>query len=264
MTKKSFSAFVFVPALAVLFSVSAAAQSKPQVYVGVSQAGALALGSEEPCNVAPGCVFYAGDFDPAGPNPNGLWNSNNTLFGLTGTVYVPFTVPKKFKGAKGKTDWSVQGIFMNEQMLDETGAGYAVSSVDWSIVQGVNSGGNPSGGQVKTICSGTGTPTLTPTGRIAFGLYIEYTILVTGVSCPTLEAGTYWMTALPTTLDLAYLSDVEDNTPANAQGPGTEPIDLSYFYAPEFGASSFQLTTTSCGSIGCDAFSAGVVGTAIH
>jgi hypothetical protein len=72
------------------------------------------------------------------------------------------------------------------------------------------------------------------------------------------------MTALPTTLDLAYLSDVEDNTPPNAQGPGTEPIDLSYFYAPGFGVSSFQLTTTSCGSIGCDAFSAGVVGTAIH
>jgi hypothetical protein len=149
-------------------------------------------------------------------------------------------------------------------MLDITGGGYAVSSADWSIVQGVNAGGNPSGGQVKTICSGTGTPTLTPTGRIAFGTYIEYTILVTGVSCPTVEAGSYWMTVLPTTLDLAYLSDVEDNTPPNAQGPGTEPIDQSFFYAPSFGVSSFQNTTTSCGSIGCDEFSAGIVGTATH
>jgi hypothetical protein len=264
MTRKVLFACVLVSALTVLFTVSAAAQGKPQVYVGISQAGRLQLGSEEPCNVAPGCVFYAGDFDPAGPNPNGLWNSNNTLFGITGTVYVPFIVPKKFKGAKGKTDWNVQGLFVNEQMLDLTGGGYSASSVDWSIVQGVALNGNPSGGAVKTICSGTGTPTLTPTGRIAFGIYIEYTILVTGVSCPTLERGQYWMTVLPTTLDLAYLSDVEDNTPPNAQGPGAEPIDQSFFVSPSFGFPNFSDASSVCGFIGCDAFSTGAVGTAVH
>jgi len=154
----------------------------------------------------------------------------------------------------------VQGLFVNE-LTD----GSVVTSVSWSIVQGVAEGGNPSGGQVKTICSGTGAPTLTPTGRSGFGL-TEYTILVTGVNCPTIEAGTYWMTVLPTTEGLAFLSDVEDNTPKNAEGPGIPVIDESFFVSAFFGFTNFTNTTdaTVCGGIGCDNFSVGVVGTAIH
>ena len=263
MVKGIVSSTALVAALCACLSVSALAQ-KPQVYRGLAQAGPAApVGTEEPCIANP-CVFYAGDFDAAGPNPNGLWNSNSTLIGISGTTYVPFFVPKKYKGAKGKTDWNVQGLFINEQMLDAFGVGIAVSSVDWSIVQGVASGGNPSGGQVKTICSGTGTPSLTATGRVAFGSP-EYTILITGISCPTLETGTYWMTMLPTTEDIGYLSDVEDSTPANAEGPGSEPVDSSYFYAPDFGFNSFTATApTVCGGIGCDSFSVGVVGLATH
>jgi hypothetical protein len=263
MVKKVLFSTALVAALVTMLSLSAAAQGR-QKFIGFAQAGPAApVGTEEPCIANP-CVFYAGDFDPAGPNPNGLWNSNNTLFGISGSVYVPFTVPKRYKGAKGKTDWNVSGLFMNEQMEDLTGAGLAVSSADWAIVQGVTASGNPGSGSVKTICSGTGTPTLTPTGRIAFGFYTEETILLTGISCPIIEAGAYWMTMLPTTLNLAYLSDVEDSSPANIEGPGTEPVDLSYFYSPSFGVSSFQLTTTTCGSIGCDEFSVGVVGIPSH
>lgn len=263
MVRRVLFSTALVAALVACLSLSAAAQ-KPQVYHGIAQTGPLApVGTEEPCIANP-CVFYAGDFDPAGPNPNGLWNSNNTGLGIYGATYVPFTIPKRYKGAKGKTDWNVQGLFMNEQMYDLFGTGLAVSSVDWAILQGVSANGNPGSGSVKTLCSGTGTPTLTPTGRIAFGFYIEETILLTGVSCPILEAGTYWMGFVPTTTNLAYLSDVEDSSPANIEGPGSEPADLSYFYAPSFGFSSFTLTTTVCGNIGCDAFSTGVVGTATH
>jgi hypothetical protein len=248
-------------ALVSFFCLGAAAQQKPQIYRGLAQAGAPAVGTEEPC-ILNTCVFYSGDFDPAGQNPNGLFNANNTLFGIAATVYVPFEVPKKYKGAKGKTDWNVQGLFTNEQMVD-IGFGIAVESVSWAIVQGVASGGNPSGGQVKTICSGTGTPTTTPTGRFAFGLP-EYTILITGIVCPTLEAGTYWMMFLPTTSGFAYLSDVEDNTPANAEGPGISVIDDSFFVSAFFGFSNFSDASMVCGGIGCDNFSVGVVGTAIH
>jgi hypothetical protein len=153
----------------------------------------------------------------------------------------------------------VQGLFINEQM--DIGS---ATSATWSIVQGVASGGNPSGGQVKTFCSGTGTPTLTATGRSAFGL-TEYTIMVTGISCPVLEKGTYWMTLVPTVPSLGYLSDVEDSTPANAEGPGISVIDDSFFYSPNFGFSSFTATApTVCGGIGCDNFSVGVIGSATH
>jgi len=264
MVKRMIQSTALVTALCAFLSVSALAQ-KPKMFSGTRQAGAPAVGTEEPCILNP-CLLYAGDFDNNGPNPNGLWNGNNTTFGITGTVYVPFTVPKDYKGAQGKTDWNVEGLFMNEQMSDLTGAGYSATSADWSIVQGVALNGVPTSNKVKTICSGTSTtPTLTATGRIAYGFDPEYTIMVTGIACPILEAGTYWMTLVPTTEDLAYLSDVEDDTPANAQGPGTEPVDQSFFYAPNFGVNSFELTApTACATTGCDLFSAGVVGTAVH
>jgi hypothetical protein len=258
--KKMLGLTALVVALAMFFSVSSSAQ---QIYVGIAQDGAAAVGTEEPC-IANNCVMYAGDFDPNGPNPNGLWNNKNTLFGITGVVYVPVSVPKKFKGAKGKTDWNVQGLFTNQQMLDLTGGGLAVGNIDWSIVQGVAAGGSPNHGGFTTICSGSGMGTLTPTGRIAFGIFIEETILVTGVSCPIIEAGQYWMTLVPTTQNLAYLSDVEDNTPTNQQGPGSEPVDQSFFYSPSFGFNSFANTSNVCGFIGCDSFSVGVVGVTTH
>jgi hypothetical protein len=252
-----------VAALCAVFSLSAAAQ-KPKVFNGRIQAGTLAVGTEEPCIVNT-CLMYAGDFDNNGPNPNGLWNGNNTTYGIVGTVYVPFTIPKSYKGAKGKTDWNVTGLFVNEQMSDLTGGGYTATSADWSIVQGVAANGVPGSNKVKTICSGTGIPTLTATGRIAYGYDPEYTIMVTGIACPILEAGTYWMTLVPTTEDLAYLSDVEDDTPANLQGPGTEPVDQSFFYSPQFGVYSFEpAAPNACGTDGCDRFSVGVIGTATN
>ncbi|HEU4414466.1 MAG TPA: hypothetical protein VFT65_06745 [Candidatus Angelobacter sp.] len=251
-----------VAALFAVICLSGAAFGQ-QKYRGLAQPGAAQVGTEEPCILNP-CLMYAGDFDINGQNPNGLWNANNTVFNITGTVFIPITVPKKFKGAKGKTDWNVQGLFVNE-LMEDLGLGIGVSSVSWSIVQGVAEGGNPGGGQVKTICSGTGTPSVTPTGRSGFGLP-EVTILITGISCPVLEAGSYWMTLLPTTPAIAFISDVEDNSPVNIQGPGTEPVDSSFFVSSFFGFANFANTTDAavCGGIGCDSFSAGVVGTAVH
>lgn len=263
MIERAIWSTALVAALCALFSLPAAAQ-KPRVFTGKIQAGAPAVGAEEPCIVNT-CLLYAGDFDNNGPNPNGLWNGNNTTFGISGTVYVPFTIPKNWKGASGKTDWNVTGLFLNEQMLDLTGGGYTATSADWSIVQGVAASGVPTSNKVKTICSGTAIPTLTATGRIAFGFYPEYTIMVTGIACPILEAGTYWMTLVPTTEDEAFLSDVEDDTPVNAQGPGIEPVDQSFFYAPNFGINSFEPAASgACGYTGCDRFSAGVMGNATH
>jgi hypothetical protein len=261
MANKMLGSTALVAAALMIFCLSGSAQGQ-QVYLGVAQAGVPPTGTEEPC-ILNHCLLYAGDFNPNGQNPNGLWNGTNTFFGITGTVYIPISIPKKFKGAKGKTDWNVQGLFVNEQMED-IGFGISVSSATWSIVQGVADGGNPGGGQVKTICSGTAVPTLTPTGRIAFGFLVEETILVTGINCPILETGSYWMTLVPTTTAVAFLSDVEDNSPANIQGPGTEPVDLSFFVSPFFGFPNFSNTPAVCGNIGCDSFSAGVIGTAVH
>ncbi|HKV93415.1 MAG TPA: hypothetical protein VJW20_12780 [Candidatus Angelobacter sp.] len=262
MSKKMVgSAVAVVVVMMISFSGSAIAQ---QIHIGQAQPGGPPVGTEEPCILNP-CLMYAGDFDANGQNPNGLWNANNTAFGILGTVYIPITIPKKFKGAKGKTDWQVGGLFVNEQ-VEDVGLGSAVTSVTWSIVQGtVAEGGNPNGNQVKTVCSGTGVPSVTPTGRTAFGLP-EVTVAITGISCPILENGSYWMTLVPTSPAILFLSDVEDNSPANIQGPGTEPADLSFFVSNAFGFPNFANTTDTavCGNIGCDSFSAGVIGVAVH
>lgn len=249
MAKRVFALTALVVVLSVMFCLPTQAQGQ-QVYKGLAQPGGPQVGTEEPC-ILNSCLMYAGDFDPNGPNPDGLFNANSVLLGITETVYVPFFVPKKFKGAKGKTDWDVTGFFTNQLFLTPI-----APSVSWAVVQGVAEGGNPD--KVTKICSGTGVPTLTPTGR-SFQELTEYTILLVGVSCPTnLEAGEYWLTFLPTVEDLSYLSDVEDNTPANAEGPGTEPVDESFI-----GGLTFENTTTVCGGIGCDRFSIGVIGTAL-
>lgn len=255
--KRMFALTALVMALSVMFCLPSPAQLQ-QVYRGLAQPGAPQVGTEEPC-IVNNCLFYSGDFDPNGQNPNALWNNNSELFGIEASVYLAFIVPKKFAGAKGKTDWNVTGFFTNE-LMDIPVA----PSVSWRLVQGVAAGGNPSGGQVKTICSGTGTPTLTATGRADFGL-TEFTILLTGLSCPTnLEAGEYWLTFLPTVESLAYITDVEDNTPKNAEGPGMAAVDDSFFVSTDFGFPSFTNASSACGSIGCDVFSFGVIGTTVH
>ena len=262
VSRKIGSAAVVITVL-MMFCLGGTMQAQ-QVHVGEAKPGGPPVGTEEPCILNP-CLMYAGDFNINGQNPNALWNGTNTVFNITGVVYIPITVPKKYKGAKGKTDWQVGGLFVNE-LMEDLGLGTGVSSVSWSIVSGnVSEGGNPAGSQVKTVCSGSGLPTVIPTGRSGFGLP-EVTILITGISCPILENGSYWMTLVPTSPAIGFLSDVEDNSPVNIQGPGTEPTDLSFFVSDFFGFPNFSNTTdiAVCGNLGCDSFSAGVVGIAVH
>lgn len=280
MLKKVLFSITLVVALMLLSTKPASTQSHnvPPKAITVTQFQTgvdYPANPEYPCNLNH-CLFYAGDFDQNGPNPNGLWNGVDNFFGIftiDGTVWVPFTVPKKFKGAKGKTDWNVTGLFVNNQGLPEslTGGPPSATTATWSIVQGVAAGGSPS--SVTVICSGTSPVTIQPTGRIAFGFFEEYNYLVNNISgCPILERGTYWMTVVaqapnpPFGEELNYLSDVEDSTPNNFIGPGSEPIDESFFTSTFFGFTTFTDTTSSnvCGTVGCDAFSVGVIGTAIH
>jgi hypothetical protein len=223
-------------------------------------------------NPTAACLFYGGDFldDPLYPPflPNGLANESTSI--VPGTPYgaatwVPFTVPA------GQT-WNVTGLFTNNQasygVLDQGAEPTSVAY--WSINEEVFAG---SAGTV--VAGGYASPaTSTPTGRSAFGLN-EYTVQVTGLSV-TLTSGSYWMIVVPICSNAAdpycvdglfFLSDVEylNTTPTNAYGPA-EPVDTSFFDSPYFGL-SFDPTSGSvgaCGGFGCDAFSAGVLGTSGH
>jgi len=217
-------------------------------------------------NPALPCLFYGGDFalDPLGPNiANGLANET-TLF-VSGTPYgaatwVPFTVPS------GQT-WTVRGLFTNDLslygVLDQAPT-QPVSAAYWSVNEGIEPG---IAGTV--VASGTSAATITPTGRAAFNL-IEYTVQVEGLSF-TLTSGTYWMSVVPLCTNTGdpycggvfFLSDVEyiNTPPTDAFGPA-EPVDAAFFDSSFFG---FTFTPANgplgaCAGIGCDAFSAGVLG----
>jgi hypothetical protein len=278
MVKKIVCTLAVAVASALALSGPAAAQNQKPPFTPVltnqPQAGRQLPGPEEPC-IANNCLFYAGDFDSSGPNPNGLLNGIDTFFGLQldGTVWVPVNVPKK-----GKTVWNVTGLFVNTLDLQDPTA--TSTTANWSIVQGV-AGEHPLS-TATVICSGTNAPmTTTPTGRtFLFGVgnvATEYTDVVLGITgCPALAAGEYWITVVPidTTnpngFQETFLSDVEDNTPQNFVGPGSEPADMSYFTSEFLSIPSFTPAAAFCTGEGsiinnvanvCDRFSVGVIGT---
>jgi len=218
-------------------------------------------------NPAARCLFYGGDFayDPLGSTvANGVANENNTFVSgipYGAAVWVPFTVPA------GET-WEVTGLFTNNLsaygVLDQAPT-EPYSAATWSINEGVEPG---LAGTV--VASGTSAATSTPTGRFGFGL-LEYTVQVTGLSF-TLTPGTYWLSVVPLCTNTAdpycggvfFLSDVEYiNSPAaQAFGPA-EPADAAFLDSTYFGL-SFDPTNGplgACGGLGCDSFSAGVLGT---
>ena len=218
-------------------------------------------------NPVASCLFYGGDFlyNPVYPPslPNALANET-TLFvpgnPYGAAVWIPFTVPA------GQT-WDVKGLFTNNLsnygVLDQGSQPTAVAY--WSINEQIFAG---SPGVV--VDSGTSPATSTATGRGAFSL-TEFTVQVTGLSV-TLTPGSYWLTVVPICSNSAnpycdgvfFASDVEylNSTPTNAYGPA-EPLDNSFFDSSAFGV-SFEPTNGppgACGGAGCDAFSAGVLGT---
>jgi hypothetical protein len=281
MVKRMLWSTALIAAMAASLPLAAVAQMHNKTLnEGKSQAQSPAtMANEEPC-LSNHCLFYSGDYDDNGPGPNALWNGyvpSLCVFGtcgVTGIVYIPFEVPKGHRGDLGETDWKrkrewiVEGLFLNT-LLQDAGLGISVTSADWSIVRGFKVGGLPT--QLRTVCSGTGVPTVTPTGRTGAGIS-EYTLLITGTKCPNLETGKYWMTLVPTTDAYPYATDVEDNTPANVVGPGMEPPDKAGWYAPAFGYTPFfptagmfpNGTKGGCGTDGCDRFSAGIIGTLVR
>jgi hypothetical protein len=190
------------------------------------------------------CLFYAGDFDPNNSEATGLLNENVVGQSVGTQLFVPFKIPK------GET-WFLLGAFIN-QLAN-------VDLVDppltpWTIVNKTQA----------TVCSGKASATFTPTGRSAFDL-IEYTLLIRPVYC-ALPAGTYWLSVLPQCTNqndnncshaAYYESDVEDRPPLNHYGP-LQPWDAS-FYCSETCSPAWG-TNGPCQGIGCDRFSAGLLG----
>ncbi|MGH8095566.1 MAG: dockerin type I domain-containing protein [Chthoniobacterales bacterium] len=167
-----------------------------------------------------GALWYNGDFNGV----NGLSNEDNTSLGSGqfGSVYDDFII-------SDPTGWDVSAVYSDN--LSNTN----ITGATWEIRQGVSEG---NGGTL--IASGmTVTPIVTATGRSGFG-YIEYQVEVTGLSFPTLAAGTYWLNVTPIG-DLTGRSFDSTTSGANAIGnpPGN---DQNAFFNSNFFGANFTST----------------------
>ena len=253
MANKLVCLIAVLAVLAFLFTGLAAAQN-PAPTETIHQQGLTGTGSSNGrSHIPPSTVFYGGDGNPTNPNADGLWANDSSYFGLSGSVYSPFIIPKTSK-------WNVSGLYTNVLYYPTTptvdGAAWAIVSVDKSTTPPL----------ATTVCSGVdSSPVLTDTGRLYFGFYEEFTTAVAVGGC-TLRGGSnkagteYWesVTLQTSVYQLAYESNVPDVPPPFSIGT-PEPTDDSYFYGPQFGAPVFVNANTQ-GPF--HVFSAGVVGLA--
>ncbi|HTE90991.1 MAG TPA: hypothetical protein VK639_18685 [Terriglobales bacterium] len=199
------------------------------------------------------CLFYGGDLDPNSPNANGLANENDLIVSDART-YTPFVV-------QAGRIWTVTGALGNHL---STVTVIDPAQAKWEIRTGVSSG---NGGVL--LSSGTGSADYLATGRSAFGL-TEYTVRVPISPPVVLTSGTYWVTVVPQCTNpndsqcgsaRYFLSDVTSSSAPNAKG--LEPGNDSFFDSPYFGFTFYPTWGPSgvCGGVGCNGFSAGVMGT---
>ncbi len=196
------------------------------------------------------CLFYGGDFDVNNSDENAVFNEVNSS--ADGEVYVPFHVPKQQK-------WRVTGLFVN--LLSETNI--APSQVSWEIRKGVEAG---SGGTL--IASGVANSSYGGQFNCGGIAVFCFGLVMKGIKV-SLPSGRYWLAVVPQCKGSScdggndyFLVDVEDVPPHNYVGP-LEPWDDSFwssksystFFDPTWGSSG------ACRGLGCDRFSAGVLGT---
>jgi hypothetical protein len=201
------------------------------------------------------CLFYTGDFDPNNANANGLANEADLL---VPDSHIYTAIP--FLQANGA---SVTGLFVNS--LDTVGVEDPAND-PWDIRSGVSTG---NGG--TSVASGSAKSTDTPTGRSGFGLN-EYTHLVKFKAAAISKKGKYWINVTPQCTNSNdsncggaryFESDEEDDpTPLNHIGSCKNVLDDSFWNSTSFGT-NYEPTWGSsggCGGLGCDSFSAGVLG----
>jgi len=228
-----------IGAVACLMTAICMAQAAPRVTSRVSGAPSA------PPYCKP-CLFYGGDFDPNNLNSGTVANEMSLLVSQA-AVYVPFNVPT------GKT-WTVQGVFM---IINSLTSVIDPSEAYWEIRSGVSSG---NGGTL--IASATSPAVYKPTQGTDL-----YALLVKNINVP-LTSGRYWLSVVPICTNpndsacsqAQYFSvDVEDMPPPNRFGP-LEPVDDSFINSSFFNENWVQLGPGFCG-VGCDRFSAGILGT---
>jgi hypothetical protein len=179
------------------------------------------------------CLYYAGDFDSANSNANGLFNSNDTEGSLEARVWVGVKPPKAV---------TVTGVTFN-QFFTSGFVGTNPTPFQTMInITPYNSG--------TLVCNTTGNATLKQYGESDFGLVqYSYTVKKLEKACviakPSKKAPSTYVNLLPTSGNgYGYVANVEDANPKNHRGWKND-LDDCYF-----NASGFAVEWVPCNSQG--------------
>ena len=166
------------------------------------------------------CLYYAGDFDSANSNANGLFNSDDEGASLDGQVWI---------GVKPNRDVMVTGVTFVEFLPSNGKVG--VNPTPFAVQLGIKPGHAG-----KTICSTSGNATVSLYQyNIAESTY-SYTIKKLSKPCNLKKGNIYYVNLLPIfEADEAYVVNVEDLKLQNHHGWKNDLNDC-YFNGTSFGA----------------------------
>jgi hypothetical protein len=176
------------------------------------------------------CLYYAGDFNSADSNANGLFNGTDTD-GAKGLTWV---------GVKPPRAATITGVTFN-QLFTQGFVGTNPTPFYTQIGMSVNGGG-------KLVCNTSGNATLTRYGESDFGLVqYSYTIKKLKQRCkiakPSKTYPSTYVNMNPTSANgYGYLVNVEDPKPKNHRGWKNDLNDCYFeaFAGPPLSACNSQ------------------------
>jgi hypothetical protein len=192
------------------------------------------------------CLYYAGDFNSAASNANGLLNTNYDNGQTQGQVFVGVKPPKAA---------IVTGVTFNQFFTAGfSGTNPTPFQTQVGIVQG-------SGGTV--VCTTSGHAVLTQYGESDFGLIqYSYTVKKLRHACKVQagKKGATYISLLPVSSNgYGYVADVEDMKPKHHRGWKND-LDDSYFQGSEYSYQPTWGSSGACAGNGCDLFSIALTG----
>ena len=230
--------------LSFIVLICAFASAQPKMTAS-GRTGGSPIKAPQPSYCSP-CLYYSGDFDPFGPNPDGLFNDTD-IFGINGQVYFPIapssgTVPIK-NGFQTKESVLVYSISINEFATGVSD----FDAMSYDIRKQTSEGF--AGSEVASGACITSAPI--DTGINDFGLEI-YTFTCTLPSPIRLNTGLeYFIAAVPDFNggDIGYLCNSNDAPVLNGFAAGTGGfwgnVTQANYFNGFFGEFNFENTNYS-------------------
>jgi hypothetical protein len=191
------------------------------------------------------CLYYAGDFDSADSNANGLYNENDESAGVVGQAWV---------GVRPDRDATVTGATFVGYVFNNGQVG--VNPTPFEVRVGIKPGQAGT-----TICSTRGNATVSIYQYNEDYSIYSYTIKKLSKSCKLKKGNVYYVNLLPTysSGDYAYVVNVEDAKPKNHHGWKND-LNHCYFNSAYYGANYVTCNSLGIGSHGYSELSIALTG----